>query len=295
MSTPNTIIRLPSDARETTQEEIREAKNYILRRTSASDATKDNVDELVREATEQLVRIAYKYNLPASTFAFDGNVSVQMMEEVDEVMEELEQALLENVEEYALLSTDDYRHKSALLAFLLTLGHRGMNMRQTIDAYCWRTLRQTEALIAVYLAGGVPLSRALNRIGNDLHHFQNTPEIRDAVRHPQDFSAPYIRNGGKATFPDGSDNVSGVPVDGVSALQLLEGTAVERTWMEELQRQMQDNPECIGFYVLRGSNYNCDHCDSHVGYHDKEELDELPLYHPHCYCYTVPVYSNGEK
>lgn len=277
-----------------TDEEIREAKDFILRRTSAADAAKATTDELVQAAAERLVRIAYKYGVPVSQFQFSSSVNEQMMDEVNEVMDQLEDELLENVEEYALSVTDDVEHRAALLALLLVLGHRGMNMRQTIHAYSWRMLRQAEALIAAYKANGIPVSQAINRIKRDLFNFQNVPEIKDAIRHPQDFAAPYVRNGGKATYPDGSDNVRGVPVEGINALETIADNTVDRMWMQEQLNEMSEEKTCIGYWQDRGSNYKCAHCEEEVGFHYLADINE-PYPHINCMCWRVPIYSDGSE
>ena len=45
-----------------------------------------------------------------------------------------------------------------------------------------------------------------------------------------------------------------------------------------------------GFYVYRGSSYDCPECDSHVGYHKITDMSALPPIHHHCYCFVVYEY-----
>jgi len=198
--------------------------------------------------------------------------------------------MLEALEGYALMCTDRQGREPELLALLYALGHRGMGMSDSLRAYSWRMLRQVEALSAAMLYAGVPRGSAVGAVRTLLPSFPDVSEFREILPHRMEFAAPYVRNGGKATFPDGSDNVRGVPVDGYDAIRLLFGAAVAKVWMRNQVIGMREREDCAGFYVLRGSDFNCSLCDSFVGYHDKYEEDSMPPYHPSCCCYAITVY-----
>ncbi len=284
---------LPEGARKPTDDEIRAAKEYILRRSEAASAAQDIAGDYIEDVAVELVRIAYKYNVPISEFLFDSSVDEDMMDEVTEVMEMLDEQLYDTIELYAL-SCAPYgsdRHY-ALLALFLTLGHRNLGMRETLFAYEWRMLRQAEALIASYRSSGLTLDEALKKMRLDIKNFTASPDLRSAFSHRSDFSAPYILNGGKATFPDGSPNVKGVAVDGYNAIKFLFGAATAQIWMRNQMEEMREQENCIGYWQDRGGNYPCDLCEGEVGFHTLEEgsPDDEPLVHFNCMCWRCPIY-----
>lgn len=284
---------LPRGVRKPTDEEVKEAKQYILDRSDAADRAQYVAGERIQDAAELLTEIAYKYDIPVTRFAFDGEVNADMMSEVTAVMDELEEDLMEDVRDASLSCTEDNERYLALLAILLSLGHRNMSLRDTVHAYAWRMLRQAEALIASMRAAGVSLTDARKRIRVAIRQFNVSKEFVEASRHPQDFAAPYIRNGGKATFPDGSPNVQGVPVNGYDAIRTIFGIAVAKIWMRNLLLDMQEDASCIGYWQDRGSNYPCRHCDDEVGFHELGDAEEEDFPHCGCMCWRVPLYSDG--
>lgn len=285
-------LALSDGLRVPTEEDIKDAKRYVLLRSEMAKIAQEDASDIIMDAVDKLVAIAYKYNIPARDFQFDASVNEQMMEEVDSVMEELDYQLYDMLEADSTTCTVDGNRKLALIALLLTLGHRNMGLRETLYAYEWRMLRQVEAAIAALKAAGISKTEAMAKIKPSIGSLNTMPELVSARRFPQYFSAPYIKNGGRATYPDGTPNVQGVPVEGYNAIKFIYGTAVAQIWMKNRLMDMQDSEEIVGYYVLRGSEYPCALCDSYVGFHLKEEEDDYPPYHPNCCCYTVPVQRN---
>ena len=261
-------MTLPEGARKPTDDEIRAAKDYILNRSDAATAAQDIAGDYIEDVALELVRIAYKYNVPISQFLFDSSVNEDMMDEVSEVMEMLDEQLYDTLELYAL-SCASYGsdRRAALLAALLVLGHRNLGMRETLFAYEWRMLRQAEALIASYRSSGLALEDALKNIRRDIKDFSASPDLRSALKHSKDFSAPYILNGGHATFPDGTPNVKGVAVEGYNAIKFLFGAATAQIWMRNQMEEMREQENCIGYWQDRGSTYDCKHRRRHRDCH----------------------------
>ena len=285
-------IILPAGARKPTQDDIKAAKQYILDRSDAADEAQYVAGVSIQEAAEKLVEIAYRYDIPVSRFAFDSEVNEDMMGEVSEVMDDLEESLMEDVQDAALSCTKDNNRYIAMLAILLSLGHRNMSLRDTVHAYLWRTLRQAEALIASMKASNLTKTEARTKIKTAIQHVNVNSEFQTALKHPLDFAAPYIRNGGKATFPDGTPNVQGVPVNGYDAIKTIFGIAVAQIWMRNQLMDMQEDKTCIGYWQDRGSDFPCQMCEDEVGFHSLDEgaADEPPLIHPSCCCWRMPIY-----
>ena len=47
-----------------------------------------------------------------------------------------------------------------------------------------------------------------------------------------------------------------------------------------------------GWYSVRGSDYDCDYCDS-MAYIVHPITEMFEAYHPRCMCYPVPVYNEN--
>lgn len=293
-SKSNTIqIVLPKGARKPTDDEVKAAKQYILDRSDAADNAQYVAGVRIQEAAERLVEIAYRYDVPVSRFSFDSAVDENMMQEVSAVMDELEESLMEDVRDAALSCAEDNERHLALLSLLLALGHRDMSLRETVHAYTWRTLRQAEALIAAMKGAELSQAEARTKIKTAIQHFNVNPEFQSALKHPQDFAAPYIRNGGRATFPDGSPNVRGVPVNGYDAIKTIFGIAVAQIWMRNQLLDMQEDKNCIGYWQDRGSDFPCRHCDEEVGFHYLGNIEQDSYPHCGCYCWRMPIYADG--
>ena len=290
-------IILPAGARKPTQDDIKAAKQYIIDRSDAADEAQYVAGVSIQEAAEKLVEIAYRYDIPVSRFAFDSEVNEDMMGEVSEVMDDLEESLMEDVQDAALSCTKDNNRYIALLAILLSLGHRNMSLRDTVHAYTWRVLRQAEALIASMKASNLTKTEARTKIKTAIQHVNVNSEFQTALKHPLDFAAPYIRNGGKATFPDGTPNVQGVPVNGYDAIKTIFGIAVAQIWMRNQLMDFKDSNVIIGFYQLRGSLLPCSVCDEAAHYYrisdvsDEDPTKQGDIVHCNCMCYRVPIFK----
>ena len=264
--------------------------------SDVANAAQNIAGRYITEAAEKLVEIAYKYNIPPYRLSFDSNVNSDMMNEVIDVMDDLEEKIMQLLEEYALSCTDDPEEQRDLLVLLANLGHRNMNMRQTVHAYLWRFLHQVGALSAAFLFASLPLSQSKTRIKTAIQTFAMTPELQATSQYRQLFSAQFIRNGFKPTFPDGTPNIQGIPVDGYNAIMQLYGIAIAQIWEKNQIDKWKNDNNIAGYYQLRGSNYPCTKCDDAVGFYpiDNTNSNSNYLVHPNCMCYRVPVYFNEQ-
>lgn len=289
-------IRLDTDRyREPTTEDLEKAKKYVLRRDAVANAAWELASDYIMEYIERIVRVAYKYNIPPEKFSFDSSVNQKMMQEIADIMDEMDEALMELLQVESTSCTKDKDNKLWLIALLLTLGHKNMNMRDTLQAYEWRMLHQTGALIASARHMNMSQSDAIRMIRKYIGNVTQSPQFQSTLPYRQLYLNPFIHNGGRATFPDGSPNVSGVPVDGYNALRQLFINAISQVWMKnQLLEWSQDNG-IAGYYQLRGSNYPCNICDDETGFHPGADPNEPFNTHPRCQCYRIPVYYNGTQ
>ena len=281
-----------------TSEDIRKAKEFVLFRSETARMAQETAGDIIEDAAEKLVLIAYKYNIPAYRFTFDTSTNKRMMDEVNEVMDDMEDEIYSLIIHKGTAITADKDRKAALIALLVTLGHRNMTLRETIHAYSWRVLRQVEALVVSARNAGISRTEAAKLARTGLTSFAATKAFTDTQKERNKFAAPFIRNGGKTTFPDGSPNIQGVPKDGKEAIKNVVGTAVNMAWTRNQALDMVEDRRCIGYWQDRGSNLPCALCDSEVGFHDiYDGTDITSIDYPHinCMCWRVPIYSNGEQ
>lgn len=277
-----------------TQEELDEAKRYVVRRSEAANALREVAEREVLDAAEAVTQVAMRYDIDPRRFSFDSSVDADMMDEVGAIMDELEESLLRRVEDYCTApANNDSGLKYLLWGFVLALGHRNMGLRETIHEYLWRTLRQTEALIVAAKVEGLSQIQTTALIRSSLSNFNGSRAYQQLMRYRHLYDAQYVNNGGKATFSDGTPNVQGVPVSGIAALLNVLKGAVDMAWTYAQALEMEQNG-AIGYWQARGSDYPCDACDEEVGFHElgDMEYDEYPHYN--CLCIRIPIYNKEE-
>lgn len=276
-----------------TQEELDAARRYIVRRSEAAEALRDVAGDEVEDAAVELAQIAMRYDIDPKVFSFDSSVNEDMMTEVAAVMDALEESLMEHLEHYATMPAGDDGTRYLLWGLVLALGHRGMGMRDTLHAYLWRMLRQTEALVVAAKEAKMGAARAASMIRSSLSDLRGSRAYRSLMRYRHLYSAPYVSNGGQATFPDGSPNVRGVSSSGLNAVLNVLSGAVDSAWTHAQTLEMERGG-AVGYCQFRGSDYPCAMCDEEVGFHELGDIeyDEWPHYN--CCCGRVPIYRMEE-
>lgn len=277
-------IKLDTDKyREPTEKDIRDAKDYVLRMSEYSDLLGDKVLDLLQEAAKEIVLICYKYNIPPKDFKISANK--QMQEEVFAVMDELEDELLSLLEDYAQKCTDDRNIWALLLAWMLTLGRGKMTLRDTLQARLGQFLYDLEAQIAAMMLAGYTREKAVSRVLSTLTSVYTSPEVKKAIMRPLNSAAYYIREGGAH-----KGNV-GLSSSGANNVISMLKTTLAMVWQKALY-YFYKAAGAVGYYTLRGSLYECSRiCDTKVGFHKLEDKDGQPPFHPHCFCYTIPIYK----
>ena len=272
-----------------TEQQIAEAKQYILRRNDNAALLEELANDLLTDAAVKVIEIAYKYNFPGDVFTIGA--SPEQQAEISAVMDELDERLFELLEETIVNNvTTDRDRRMALLAFMLALGHANQNLRNTLFNYEWRFLYDLEAAIAAMKIAGVSLSEAITRIRSNITAIYTMSEVQTAIRNPGNAMAAFIRSSGVPYNPDGSPNLQGVPREGYNAIINSIRITNDIIWgRNQLLNYIDSN--AAGFYVLRGSDYPCKMCDDNTGFHTMNEQEALPPIHPHCCCYSIPIFE----
>lgn len=266
------------------QQDIDAAKQFILQREENARMLEDKIDELLADAAEKIVIICYRYDVDPQKLYIASGFNEQMMNEIAEVMDELEEEILAMMQEYATRSTKDRNHINALLLWMASLGRGNRNLRDTLEGYLYKFMKDLEAAIAALRFADATIGDAVTKVKTNLHTIYTMPEVMAAFKNASEFDATYIQSRGVQKGGVGLSNNGSTNVTNMARLTL------QMVWMRSRRLEMEEDG-AAGFYVLRGSNYPCDYCDSKVGFHPMTDIDYFPPFHGHCCCYVVPIFT----
>ena len=266
------------------QQDIDAAKQFILQREENARMLEDKIDELLADAAEKIVIICYRYDVDPQKLYIASGFNEQMMNEIAEVMDELEEEILAMMQEYATRSTKDRDRINALLLWMASLGRGNRNLRDTLEGYLYKFMKDLEAAIAALRFADATMADAVTKVKTNLHTIYTMPEVMAAFKNASEFAATYIQSRGVQKGGVGLSNNGSTNVTNMARLTL------QMVWMRSRRLEMEEDG-AAGFYVLRGSNYPCDYCDSKVGFHPMTDIDYFPPFHGHCCCYVVPIFT----
>ena len=266
------------------QQDIDAAKQFILQREENARMLEDKIDELLADAAEKIVIICYRYDVDPQKLYIASGFNEQMMNEIAEVMDELEEEILALMQEYATRSTKDRDRINALLLWMASLGRGNRNLRDTLEGYLYKFMKDLEAAIAALRFADATMADAVTKVKTNLHTIYTMPEVMAAFKNASEFAATYIQSRGVQKGGVGLSNNGSTNVTNMARLTL------QMVWMRSRRLEMEEDG-AAGFYVLRGSNYPCDYCDSKVGFHPMTDIDYFPPFHGHCCCYVLPIFT----
>lgn len=269
-----------------TNDDINAAKQYILQREEYAQVLEEKVDGELEDAAARIVAICYRYNVDPQQLVFSSSYNEDMMDEISDVMDEIEGEIYDQIFEYSTQATNNKSIMSALALWMATLGRGNRNLRDTLDGYLFKFMKDIEASVAAYRFMGVSQTDAVAKIRSNLHNIYNQPEVLTAFRRRQDFNATYIRLGGVQPGAVGISNNGSTNVISMSRITL------QMAWMRAQAMEWEEDDSISGYYQLRGNSYLCDICDEEVGFHPNiEEIYEKSYPHSHCLCFRVPIHS----
>lgn len=277
-------IKLDTDTyKEPTEEDVKEAKDYVLKMSDYADILGGRVMDVLRDAAERIVLICYKYNIRPKDFQFSADKNMQA--EVYDVMDDAEEEIFDLMEEYSTRCTDDKDIIALLIAWMMLLGHGNKNLRDTLADKLRQFLYDLEAQIAAMKLAGYTQEKALQRILSTLTSVYASPEMRRAILRPLKAAAYYIRQRGVHHGNVGQSS------SGANNVINMVKTTLSMVW-QKARMLIYKMRGAEGYYTLRGSAYECSKiCDTKVGFHKMSDKDGQPPFHPHCYCYIIPVYK----
>ena len=277
------IMQLSDMFEPVTEEQVQRAKNYVLRRESASRGLAHLIDALIADAAEEMTKIAYRHGIDPERFEISSSYNDKMMDEIAKVLDDLEEEILDLTCAYATKCTEDKDKKPLLLLWVLALGRNNKGLRKTLEDRLWTFSRDIEAMLVAVKMAGHDLTKAVSRIRSYLHAVYTMPEMKPLFKEPNRYRATYIRTQGVKHGNVGSSNSEANNID------RFVKTTVQMAWMHYLKQSYEDSG-AIGYMCFRGSTYPCELCDEICNiFHPIEGKMVLPR-HPSCACFAVPVY-----
>lgn len=249
------------------KEDVERAEAYLRERLDAEGLMQSAISTILEECAESLVDF------------FLGGAT---QEEIDMAIESLVDSILEWIDSIAI----SYHDRSDILLPWL---HDVWNDGALADVVRKRANTFHDE-VAVACAVGELLHRSkkeiLDAVKNSMREPWQNPLIVEARKEAVD---------GTLVVPDGLDLSErhygkGIPISSLTGLETLSVSAVADTWMR-WQWTMERDRGAKGYYVLRGSSYDCDLCDDNVahGFFSIDEEPPVPT-HSHCCCYLVYTY-----
>lgn len=260
---------MPTTSYEPTDDEIKEAKEFLIKRLDAEYSMAVNLKKTMEKAATQIVELSYKYNIPPENFSFSHNS--RLHDEIDNIISELTEEIIEDTDTLATYNANE--HEDEVLAFI----HRetyGNTLEGRIKDYIQKYKNELEiGLIAAMYLRKSEEETLVGILGNMEHPFKN-PFIIDAIKNGAMIEIPNYGRGHSNSM--------------LAALKKLTGHAVAEGWMHLLWLVAIDGG-AIGFVTFRGSTYPCDICDEYAGVVHPLE-DPMPPLHLNCVCGAVFVY-----
>lgn len=248
-----------------TEQELEEAKAYLRDRMRNQKSMSDDVLRLLE---------LYAGYLLTALFGNASDYDIELL--ISDLIEQL-------IADCETLAVDEHDRRDMILAYMHT-ERGGEDLRGWVGNRAHTFFNE---VLAVYTAG-----RLLNKgyqalLGsitlNMADPWKNSVivEAREKVANGEvssdfDFSEPHFGRG--------------VETDSYGALDRMLTYAVADAWTYWQYEDAKDRG-ARGYYVMRGSSYSCDICDSHTGifYYIGDDLSR-PQYHLNCCCYVVYSY-----
>lgn len=284
-------ISLPSGIDAPSSADIRDAKNYVLKRAQTEIALESAIDAILDKYVALITRACYKYDIAPVDFTFGANE--QLRQEVYALLDDLEEEIYALIEDSVVPDKKKNKHWQALIDWMLTLGTHNWDFRRTLEYYIYRFSQDLEAEIAALRFADVRQTVAITKMRSALHSPYSMPGMIAAIKSGQSFSADMIRSGGTKTDPFTHQATVGLSKVGATNITTMARSTLAMVWMRDLLLEAEEENKA-GYFVFRGSSYSCPNiCDELVGFHSLEEGMVLPA-HSHCYCWCVFVNSKND-
>lgn len=250
-----------------TDEMLEEAKAYLRDRIRNQQSMSHRIEELLTLYAEYLLNALFS--------SIGGNVENDVELLVEDLIEQI-------WNDCVLLAEDEHDRKPLILAYI-SRDIEGDNLRGRIGE---RVRTFAAEVVAVCVAGRI--------LGHNYETILSSVvgSLRDPWNNPILVAARTERDRGNITIPDDVDidehhYGKGVAVSSETALEWMTEHAIAEGWMHWLYLDKRERG-AKGYFVERGSSYNCPLCDSMCGvFRDISDTEHLPPFHLSCCCFVV--------
>lgn len=266
--------------RRNTQQEIDEARDYLLEQLKAGREVSDFIDRALTQAARRLVDIAAKYNIPPGCFRFSADPRLQA--EVRHQLALLRALLYDEMEKKLTFKAEDEKDGKYIPPILTEEDH-GKTIKERIALYVGRWGYEVEAVIAgAGLAGVTDTAQIKASIEQYLHSPWQNPYFVEGTKIGGG-AATRLKTEG-VSYGQGRTNVA------ANGLDVALGTFLTKGYMANWFR-LGRKRGAVGFWTHRNSSYPCDYCDeAAMTFHYITEDDYIPPLHPRCVCSVSFVY-----
>ena len=251
-----------------TEQELEEAKAYLRDRLRNEQSMTADVQRLLEMYAAYLLTALFGH-------ASENDIELLIQDLIEQLIADCE-----------LLAVDDHDRKSMILLYM-----NGERNGDTLEGRVHKRVHTFyNELFAVYTAGmllGRGYKELLATVKKSFEKPWENPVLVEA-REMQErgeidpdyaFAEPHFGKGD--------------PISSLTALDRMLRYAVADSWMW-WQRENEATNGAKGYFVVRGSSYDCPLCDSKCGvFYKIDDLEHLPPYHLSCCC--VAVYSHVER
>lgn len=224
---------------------------------NALTSYKGYVSSKTRKAIERILALSWKYQYIGARFEFSANA--ELSAQVEKILRHMTDELYDYSFRKARTAADKDDDDNSVLVML-----DADNIRQRYYKHTDHLKTMLEVYIGTAFANKYTRGELLSKV------------------------AAYIANP-PVSFHFGR----GVMRNPAEAYTVIGQNTIHTAYQSSVLIGYRKDPMVIGYRVVRGSNYDCDECQSLVGITFPLSSQVLPV-HPRCRCYTTPVYIGKE-
>lgn len=262
-----------SDSSYYTNEQMQRALNFINERLSLQRSSINDIQSLLKRAAEKIVSISLRYNISPKLFKFSSNQRLNF--EINEVLNDLLEELFQVVTNYSEYEIEGKKY-FFITTTMLSDKYKGATLKDRLWLYIEKFCSEIEPVVAASLLLGLSRTKTIESIKNNITDLRKSNLAKVAIDNSFYSASNFNESMGRGFTKSSYGNIERVAIDYVSRIR-------QKIYIEE----EKDKHDTNAWYVMRGSSYPCDLCDSEVGIH-KSDFD-LPPYHPRCCCLAIPI------
>lgn len=253
-----------------TESEYEEAVEYIRKRLENETSAKNDVITLLLAYAEALLLLFYRES-PS--------------EDINALVEELADQLIDDT---YILGVDEHDDKRTEIMLWMNSERGGDTMEGRIRSRVGTFLTELGALYYAANLLGLSMNVVIDSIGDNLKNPWDNPIIKEAKEKID--SGELVGDKEQLEEPHFG---KGVEISSMGALQKIMSYHVADAFMWYGYQEAVENG-AIGYFVIRGSSYPCDTCQSEadVGFHPIDDNHHIAPLHMNCVCSIVYVYEN---